>query len=368
MDRLKLLDAGLRAFDTTLPAVAPPLCVVTRYRGASCRLCLDVCPTAAITPTEWLAVEPERCTSCGACAAVCKTGALTFAERHDTLRERLRGPAAEGVRSVCLACRQVGAEPVPGAGAAGAGTAGAATKEELDAPFAGEPSATRVVVPCLGGLAAADLIAAAALGFATVELLCGDCAACADAAAGASVAATLTVAAEALDALGVHVACSRRSVPGPLSAAAPAMTAAGTAAAAAPESPAMSRAGLFSYLAQGLRRSAAAAGAPDKRGVAELHRQAPPPAARGRLLGDLALLRNEGSPPPSLPPELPLGEVTVSAACDGCGLCVRYCPHGSLVLAEGGLAVDRGSCSGCGLCAEVCPPAALAVGPASLPI
>ena len=58
----------------------------------------------------------------------------------------------------------------------------------------------------------------------------------------------------------------------------------------------------------------------------------------------------------------------MGAACDGCGLCVRYCPHGSLALAEGRLAVDRGSCSGCGLCAEVCPPAALAVGPASLPI
>src|SRR5271169_240183 len=123
MDRLKLLDAGLRAFDTTLPAVAPPLCVVTRYRGASCRLCLDVCPAAAITPAEWLAVEPERCTSCGACAAVCKTGALTYAGRHAALRERLQGPAAEGVRSVCLACRQVGAEPLPGVGAAGAAAA-----------------------------------------------------------------------------------------------------------------------------------------------------------------------------------------------------------------------------------------------------
>ena len=348
MDRLKLLDAGLRAFDTTLPVVAPPLCVVTRYRGSSCRLCLDVCPTAAITTAEWLAVEPERCTSCGACAAVCKTGALAFAERHAALRERLRGPAAEGVRSVCLACRQVGDDSVPDADTT-----------------AGSAPATRVVVPCLGGLATADLIAAAALGFVTVELLSGDCPACVGAAAGAAAEATLAVAAETLDALEVHVAWSRRSVPGPVPAAAPAMTA---AAAAAPESPAMSRAGLFSYLAQGLRRAAAEGLASDKRGVAELHRQAPPPAARGRLLRDLALLRSEGSPSPILPPELPLSEVTVGAACDGCGLCVRYCPHGSLSLEEGRLVVDPEMCSGCGLCAEVCPPAALVVEPASLPV
>ena len=85
-------------------------------------------------------------------------------------------------------------------------------------------------------------------------------------------------------------------------------------------------------------------------------------------LRDLALLRSEGSPSPILPPELPLSEVTVGAACDGCGLCVRYCPHGSLSLEEGRLVVDPETCSGCGLCAEVCPPAALVVGPASLPV
>ena len=79
MDRLKLLDAGLRAFDARLPDVVPPLCVVTRYRASSCRRCLDVCPGEAIQVSPWLQVEPDHCSSCGACAAVCPTGASTSA-------------------------------------------------------------------------------------------------------------------------------------------------------------------------------------------------------------------------------------------------------------------------------------------------
>jgi ferredoxin len=342
MDRLKLLDAGLKAFDASLPEVASPLCLATRYRGSSCRLCLDVCPTAAITPTKWLAVEPQRCTSCGACAAVCKTGALSYVARHGVLRKRLHGLAAEGARTVVLACRRAGAD---------------------------EPAADaqrRIVVPCLGGLAVADLIAAAAFGLGTIELLRGDCATCADALAGAAVEPTRAAAAEVFLALEAPVACTCRSVPG-------------SESQVAAEAPAVSRAGLFSYVAQGLRRTAVEGSAPDKRGVAELHRQAPPPVTRGWLRRDLARLANaapavsarsaheERSGAESLPARLPLGAVAVSAACDGCGLCVRYCPHGSLALQEARLVVDGETCSGCGLCAEVCPPAALAVGPAPLP-
>ena len=342
MDRLKLLDAGLKAFDASLPEVVSPLCLATRYRGSSCRLCLDVCPAAAITTTKWLAVEPQRCTSCGACAAVCKTGALSYVARHDVLRKRLRGLAAEGARTVVLGCRQAAA----------------------DAPAA--DAQKRIVVPCLGGLAVADLIAAGAFGLGTIELLRGDCATCADAVAGAAVEPTQAAAAEVFLALDAPVACMCRSVPG------------GESQVAA-EAPAMSRAGLFSYVAQGLRRTAVEGSAPDKRGVAELHRQAPPPVTRGWLRRDLARLANatpalparsaheERSGAESLPARLPLGAVAVSAACDGCGLCVRYCPHGSLALQEDRLVVDCETCSGCGLCAEVCPPAALAVRPAPLP-
>ena len=231
MDRLKLLDAGLRAFDTTLPsrgatalcghavpgrlaAVSASTSVPRRRsrRRSGLPSSLSAVPRAAPAPPCARPARSPLPSAMTPCASAC-------GGRRRRARARSASRVGRWARSRFRCGRRR---------AAGAGTAGAATEEELDAPFAGEPTATRVVVPCLGGLAAADLIAAAALGFVTVELLSGDCAACVDAAAGASAAATLAVAAETLDALGVHVACSRRSVPGLLSAAAPAMTAAGT--------------------------------------------------------------------------------------------------------------------------------------------
>jgi ferredoxin len=337
MDRLKLLDAGLRAFDVRLPDVAAPLCVATRYRASSCRLCLDVCPTTAITLAPWLQVEPQRCTSCGACAAACKTGALSFVARSAVLRERLQAVAAGGTRPVVrLACRHAGV----GVGA--------------DDENGTDPNV--IVVRCLGGLSPADLIAAVSPGLVTIDLLSGECGTCADGAAGAAVDALIRSAAETLAALGWEVVFTRGSAPGsgPLEVA---------------DAPSFSRRGLFSYVVRGLRRTAAEGIAPQKRVVAELHRQAPPPATRAWLLSDLSELAKEtGAGPARLPASLPLGAVSVGSDCDACGLCVRYCPHEALTLDGSRLEVDGTRCTGCGLCAEACPPAALVVEPGSFPL
>jgi len=48
------------------------------------------------------------------------------------------------------------------------------------------------------------------------------------------------------------------------------------------------------------------------------------------------------------------------ASADGCGACVRACPHLALSRdAFGGVVVDRGKCHGCGACAEACPAGAM---------
>lgn len=65
----------------------------------------------------------------------------------------------------------------------------------------------------------------------------------------------------------------------------------------------------------------------------------------------------------------PLGRVGVrSAAClhlqkpfVGCHRCEECCPHASLTLEEGRLALDPTRCTGCGLCAASCPTDALVV-------
>ncbi len=336
MDRLTFLDAGLRALDTRLPDVTPSLCVVTRYRGSSCRRCLDACPGSAITCVDWLAVAPDLCSSCGACAAVCRTGALAFVGRSAALRDCLAAAVAEGQAGVALVCRP--AEP--------AYTVAGATLRA-------------VAVPCLGGVGAADLVAAAVLGNAAVELVAGRCEDCPQAAAGACVAAALEAAQATLATLGAGATFSRRAVDG----------VAGRddrdAGGAAADGAAMSRQELFSFLARGVRRTVAEATSKERHGIDELHRQAAPPAAHARLLDALAALRPaEGGGAVALPAALPLAALAVGDGCDGCGLCVRYCPHAALAVEDGRAVWSGAACTGCGLCAEVCPPGALDLGPA----
>lgn len=333
MDQLRLLDAGLRAFDASLPDVVPPLCVVTRYRASSCRRCLDVCPGEAIRVSPWLRVEPDRCSSCGACAAVCPTGALDFATRAAALRERLAAVAGSGGRLIRLACRFVGGEAL------------------------GEGDGQAVaVVSCLGGLSAADLVGAAATGVAGATLLRADCASCSDRSAGANVAAIVDLVGDTVAALGCAFTISCREMPGNL-------------AAPGPTSTGLSRRDLFSFMRRGVRRSAAEGLRSEKRTIADLHAQAEPPVSHRHLLSDLDQL-GQGHKQRSiaLPAALPLGTLVASKRCNGCGLCTRYCPHRALVLHDGGLLFDRSLCTGCRLCVEVCPPSALAVGPQNIPV
>ena len=378
MDRLQLLDAGLRAFDASLPGAAPPLCLATRYRASSCRRCLDVCPTAAVEPAPWLRLVPERCSSCGACAAVCPTGALAFAARSAALRERLAMIAAGGRRRAVLACRFAEAgEPEPGVAANERGT----NADDCRDDGAG------VIVPCLGALSAAELVGAAAAGLDELTLVSAGCEDCRDRVAGLAADAAVETAVATVATLGGRLTVTRSSAP----------RLAGPEAPEAPAGPALSRRDLFAFLARGARRTAAEGLAPARRTIADLHGQGPPPARHARLRADLGTLAARGgagsaappalvaaplvgsrpleppnaspappvSPAPfvSLPAALPLGSLDVGPGCTACGLCVRYCPHAALALADGALRCDESLCTGCGLCVETCPPAALVLRP-----
>ena len=50
-----------------------------------------------------------------------------------------------------------------------------------------------------------------------------------------------------------------------------------------------------------------------------------------------------------------------TTACDGCGRCVRVCPHNALKVGAGYIYVDWERCDGCGRCADVCDRGAIAV-------
>jgi len=328
VDGVTLADTTLRALDERLPEVWPTLCVATRYQASTCRRCLEVCPGGAVTPSPWLSVDGERCVSCGACAAVCRTGALDFPQARAALAEAVAEVARQGEPAVSIACVRTN------------------LREDLAWPH--------VAVGCLGALSEGDLVGACRRGAERVWLIHADCSRCQLSLAVARIQDVAEAAVAAVAAFGLHLDVDIVDVPAQAgAAAAPALV--------------LSRRGLFSFIARRAGGAALTTTDAQRPDIATLHAQAAPPAAHRRLLGDLEALSAMGAAGAAASPAvLPSADVVVGASCDGCGLCLRYCPHGALSLDGGRPAVDRALCTGCGLCAEVCPPGALALCPGTL--
>jgi ferredoxin len=87
----------------------PEICVHSRSRLTGCHRCLDLCPTAAITPDgDHVKISAEVCAGCGQCATACPTGAATYAlPPADALLHKLRAMLltyreAGGVNAIVL--------------------------------------------------------------------------------------------------------------------------------------------------------------------------------------------------------------------------------------------------------------------------
>ena len=291
------------------PRYDPQRCTTGRHDGSSCRACEAACPAGALrvdAATRLVGIEAVSCTGCDACVAACPTAAL---------RSRRGVPASRVV-----AC--------PRASGAGASPVG-----------------------CAGGVGTGVLLALAAGG--GVEIRTGDCDTCPSREAGERAREHVVVTNRILAALDVAHRVTITTAPAP---------AEEHSTASEPRAE-MSRRGFFKSLGLGTRTSAVVAFAPEP-GRDVLGWADPGRDARSSVAGSaLAALAVDGAVVDTS--GLPAGTPTVTAACDGCGVCAAFCPTAALQLRSHGeevtLEVDVSACVACGLCETICPTAAMAV-------
>ena len=328
-----------------LPEVLGERCVHSLIERATCRRCVDACPTRAwVIDDERLGIDPARCDGCGLCAPACPQTAIV-ARDAGPFRVDLSGGGglqAATESAAMVACdrafpgRSGFPAAIPNRDKNVAPTLSAGTSDPTPGAI---PSA---IVPCIHALGPRDLARLAAAGCTRLVVATGDCDACPRGGA-VRLEGRLADLARLLDSRGLSVLRLERL---------PADRWRAARDASEPDAgPAMGR---RSFLRRGLGlaadRAATAFGLADaeRERVETVARLLPDTGRRGALA--------------------PVGPAIDPRACTGCDACVRLCPQQAIGLErpeEGAPAyrIVSADCTGCGICVDICADRAVRLEP-----
>ncbi|MEF9841023.1 MAG: 4Fe-4S binding protein [Raoultibacter sp.] len=339
------------ALETKAIILVPDRCVAVRNRNATCRKCVDACPSfgALSVQDNKLDFDGSLCVSCGACTVVCPTEALVPTKPLDV-------DMAEGIARSCLAAH----------GSAVFACARIAARHE------GDPEKYQEV-PCLARMEESVLIELAAHAAVTsITLVDGVCATCKYRAVDAGIDATVTSTNALLAAWGSPVVLER------VSAFPDRILLADNVA----EAFGVSRRGFFSHTKSAAKDTA------KKTVVKALKPEEVEATIQERLrvsdngslpqfnalrrMNILNALDRIGQPQVDEVGTRLWGTVEIDTeVCSGCGMCVVFCPTGALKKSEVEPEDGEGSylefsladCVQCNACSDICLHACIRVVP-----
>ncbi|MCK0142961.1 4Fe-4S binding protein [Aliiroseovarius sp. F20344] len=285
----------------------PLLCAHSRASQSGCSRCLDVCPTGAIQPDgDHVVIDPMICAGCGACSSLCPSGAISYdAPPVDLTIRRTQTLArayleAGGKAPRLLVVNDHGSEMIRLSARFGRGLPADVIPLELSA---------------LAAFGHAEMLAAAAAGFADVTLVMGP---------GVD-ADVIAYEAELARAMGAQITLLDTSDPDAMSDA------------------------LY-----------------DADTSAPITSPVRPVGSRRQVARQAAIALNPDAEVLPLPDKAPYGATLIDTdACTLCLSCVSLCPSGALGdnpdLPQ--LRFQEDACLQCGICASTCPEKAITLAP-----
>lgn len=300
--------------------IYPDRCLKLRHRKSGCRICQDACPYGAISFGDSLDVDYSRCCGCGICVNVCPTEVFASGEcHHQQLLARV------------------------------------ARKDEVEFDCSRWSSGADTVVPCLGYLNEGLLMSIIARGARLVSLNITPCQTC-ELKTGFTTLRHSSAMANSILALFGRGETVRLTTIQP------------NGVYRRQDNHRYSRRELFTYLTRGMRktieRTRTDSGfTPEGLNRARVTLKPRLPEKRDLLLQSLKAL---GKPVFSRTETegLPFLQLETTPECNGCGLCVTFCPSGALRQYDGDgrriIEFSPAFCLACNLCIETCPRGALA--------